>query len=306
MGTTPAGGPIRAAGAVLWRPEGARTVLALVHRPRYDDWSLPKGKLEDGESAAAAAIREIEEETGFRARLGRRLGRASYVVRHPAARRTGPKVVDYWAARACGGAFEAGDEVDDLRWVDVEDAADLVSHEVDRRIVESFTTVPTPTATVLLVRHGKAGDRSRWHGHDDLRPLTKAGRRQAEQLRDFLALFGPTSVHSAPRVRCVQTVRPLAEALGAGEAVIRDEPRLAEEGYWPDPAAGQARLATITDEGGVPVVCSQGGVIPDLVRALAGDAAADEDGDIPCRKGSTWVLSLRDRRLLAADYYDPP
>jgi len=301
---------IRAAGAVLWRPDGRQLQVALVHRPRYDDWSLPKGKLDNGETAPAAAVREVHEETGFRAHLGRRLGQARYVVTSPYAKRTGPKVVDYWAARAVDGEFEPGEEVDRLRWLATDEAADLLTHPVDRTILDSFTTVPVPTATILLVRHGKAGDRSRWHGDDDERPLTPAGRRQADSLRSMLALFGPTRVYSAPRVRCVQTVEPLAAAVGT---TVVPEPLLAEEGYWPDPATARDRflqLATAFGDAaggsGAVVVCSQGGVIPDLVHELAGPAAADDDGTIASKKASTWVLSLRRRQLLAADYYGPP
>ncbi len=236
--TTTADTVIRAAGAVLWRPSGQ---IALVHRPRYDDWSLPKGKLDDGETAPAAAVREVREETGFHAELGRRLGRASYVVTSPAAKRTGPKVVDYWAARAGEGSFVPGSEVDELRWLAPDEAEASLTHAVDRAILNSFTTVPTPTATILLVRHAKAGSRSRWHGDDDLRPLTPAGRRQADELSSLLRLFGPTRVHSASPVRCRQTVEPLAAALGTD---VVDEPLLSEDGYWPDRSAAATASCT--------------------------------------------------------------
>jgi 8-oxo-dGTP pyrophosphatase MutT (NUDIX family) len=293
---------IRAAGAVLWRRNGRGLEVAVVHRPRYDDWSLPKGKIDDGETAPAAAVREVGEETGFRVALGRRLGEARYLVQAPA-KRTGPKVVEYWAARAVGGAFAANAEVDQLRWLTPADAAGLLSYDYDRNVLRSFTALPVPTATVLLVRHGEAGERSKWTGDDELRPLTAEGLRQTERLTDLLCLFGPSMVHSAPRLRCTQTVAPLAEALGVD---IIEEPRLAEEGYWPDRAAGRARLLQIADLGGTAAVCSQGGVIPDLIFTLAGRAAADDHGDIPSPKGSTWVLSMHGRQLLAADYYAQP
>jgi len=300
--TAEIGTVIRAAGAVLWRNHDAPEV-ALVHRPRYDDWSLPKGKLDDGESPLVAAVREVAEETGHRAALGRRLIQARYLVRSAHAGRTGPKIVDYWAARTLGGRFEPNAEVDELRWLDPAQARELLSYEFDRTVLDSFAAVPVPTSTMLLVRHAKAGERTRWHGDDDLRPLTAAGRRQAAELTRLLALFGPTRVHSAPRVRCVQSVQPLAAALGVE---VITEPRLSEEGYWPDPAAGRRRVLHIAAGACTPVVCSQGGVIPDLVHALAGPAATDEYGEVPSRKGSTWVLSLRGEQCLAADYYPPP
>jgi 8-oxo-dGTP diphosphatase len=295
---------IRAAGAVLWRAPGNADApeVGLVHRPRYDDWSLPKGKLDDGECPPQAAVREVAEETGHKVALGRRLGRAHYVVRSPKARQTGPKIVDYWAARAVDGTFAPNHEVDELRWLSPAAARDLLSYDFDRTVLDSFVAVPLPTATVLLVRHGEAGERAEWDGDDYLRPLTEDGLRQAAELCSLLALFVPSAVHSAPPVRCVQTVEPLAAALGV-EVVL--EPLLSEDGYTFDPDAARRRFLELAR--GTVVVCSQGGVIPDLVFALAGPAALDADGhgDIPSRKGSTWVLSMRDTQCLTADHYPP-
>lgn len=305
-------GPIRAAGVVLWRNDGGSTDstggvrVGLVHRPSYDDWSLPKGKLDDGETPAAAAAREVLEETGHRVALGRRLGRVSYVVTSPLARQTGPKVVDYWAARSVGGDFRPNAEVDELRWLPAAQARELLSYDFDRTVLDSFAAAPAATATVLLVRHGKAGSRSKWHGDDDLRPLTAAGCEQAARLCSLLSLFGPSAVHSAPLVRCVQTVLPLAEALGVE---VVEEPLLSEDGYWADRDAGLRRFLELAEAGGTLAVCSQGDVIPDLVGALAGQAAAEtqnNDGDVPSRKGSAWVLSFRGTRCVAADYYERP
>jgi 8-oxo-(d)GTP phosphatase len=295
---------IRAAGAVLWRPLGdGAAEVALVHRPRYDDWTLPKGKLDPGETAAAAAVREVAEETGFRCWLGRRLGQARYEVRSSLARQTGPKTVDYWAARAADGAFTPSREVDALRWLRPAQARELLSYDYDRTVLDAFSSRPLPTATILLVRHAEAGERSAWHGDDDLRPLTPDGLHQADELNALLQLFGPTSVHSAPRLRCVQTVAPLASKLGVD---VTEEPRFSEEGYEADPPAALERLLRLADAGGVAVVCSQGGVIPGLMYAVAGPAIIDEHGDIPSKKGSTWVLTVHGRDLLAADHYPPP
>jgi len=299
---------IRAAGAVLWRgglPGENDLQVALVHRPRYDDWSLPKGKLDDGESPLAAAAREVTEETGHRVALGRRLAQARYVVRSSLARQTGPKVVDYWAARALDGAFEPNSEVDELRWLSPAAARDQLSYDFDRTVLDSFTSVPLPTATVLLVRHAKAGERAEWTGDDDLRPLTVAGRRQADELCGQLLLFQPCAVYSAPRVRCLQTVLPLAASL---RLQVIEEPLLSEEGYWPGRQAGQRRLLELAGRtpGAAVVVCSQGAVIPDLVCSLAGRDAVADNGEVPSRKGSTWVLSLHGTQCVAADYYGPP
>ena len=289
---------ILAAGAVLWRPVATGTELCLVHRPRYDDWSLPKGKLHPGELPLAGAMREVTEETGFRPVVGRRLPTQRYDL--------GPdrKYVDYWAMTPADGAFVATDEVDSLRWVTPALAASTLTHDRDRALVATFAAQPVPTAMVLLVRHAKAGSRSRWKDEDGLRPLDAGGRAQAEGLRQALPWFGPTAIRSADPVRCLQTVAALAEDLGLPVGL---EPALSEEAYAKDPAAGLERVQAAAAAGGVTVLCSQGGVIPDLIGTLAerdGVALGRRAGSkIPARKASTWALSFVDTRVVAADYH---
>ncbi|GHG25177.1 MULTISPECIES: NUDIX hydrolase [Amycolatopsis] len=301
---------VRAAGAVLWRVAGGATEVALVHRPRYDDWSFPKGKLDPGETIAEAAVREVREETGFTAVLGRSLARTAYRVPSRTGSGTVPKTVDYFAAEAVSGEFEANDEVDELRWLDPMAAEKLLTRPEDVRVLRAFGELPVGLTTLLLVRHAKAGKRDEWSGDDDLRPLSEAGQRQAAALRRVLSLFGPDRVLSAPRLRCVQTVHGVAEDV---TAEVRHEPLFSEEGYWPDPVLGIARLLAVAGDGGTPVVCSQGGVIPDLVSALADrdgvKLSAARGGVVPSKKGSFWVLSFRPPTdsegpvLLAADYH---
>jgi 8-oxo-(d)GTP phosphatase len=289
---------ILAAGGVLWRPVAAGIEVCVVHRPRYDDWSPPKGKLHPGELPLAAAVREVTEETGVRPVVGRRLPTQHYEL--------GPdrKYVDYWAMTPADGTFVATDEVDSLRWVTPELAASTLTYDRDRALVATFAAQPVPTAMVLLVRHAKAGSRSQWKGEDAQRPLDATGRAQAEGLRQALRWFGPTAIRSADPTRCVQTVASLAEDLGLPVGV---EPVLSVETYAKDPAAGVERMQAAAAAGGVTVLCSQGEVIPDLVGALAerdGVALGRRAGSkIPARKASTWALSFVDTRLVAADYY---
>jgi 8-oxo-dGTP diphosphatase len=273
---------IKAAGAVLWRDAGGDAEVALVHRRRYDDWSLPKGKLDDGETIPQCAVREIAEETGYACVLGRHLRQVSYDVRGV------PKTVDYYAAEAVSGAFVVNDEVDELRWLPVAQAPELLTYEPDRRVLAEFARLPADLSLVLLVRHAKAGKRSEWEGDDDLRPLSDAGWRQAAALRTLLPLWAPTRVHTAPRVRCADTVRGVAEDL-AVEVV--EEPRLSEEGYWPDPEAGLVRLLDVAADEGRAVVSSQGGVIPAVVQTLA-ELGGLRLPEVPCKKGSVWVLAF--------------
>jgi 8-oxo-(d)GTP phosphatase len=278
---------ILAAGAVLWRRAGDEPEIALVHRPRYDDWSLPKGKVDRGETLPFAAVREVAEETGHTARLGPVLGEVRYEVLE------GPKTVRYWSARAVDGAFTPNHETDELRWCSPDDACGLLSYRRDIEVLHRFREVGVPDSLVLLVRHAKAGSRNQWDGDDDLRPLSSTGHDQAGRLAALLPLFGPERAFSAPPVRCRDTVAPLGLTVG-------EEPLLGEEGYWDDPAAGLARFREIAALPGVTVVCSQGGVIPDVVGALTGP------DEVPSRKASTWVLGFGCGELRTADYYPHP
>ena len=295
----PAGKAVFAAGAVLWRPgDGASALeVAVIHRPRYDDWSLPKGKVDPGETEPVTAVREVAEETGYAARLGRRLASVSYPVEQNI------KKVRYWTARAIGGEFSPNDEVDELKWLPVAEAVKAVGYPHDRKVLRRFKKLPADTKTVLVVRHGTAGSKSRYKGDDRKRPLDKHGRAQAESLVGQLLSFGADELYAADRTRCHQTIEPLAEELGA---VIRSEPLLTEEAYADNRKAARNRfleIAAATE--GTPVICTQGKVIPDLITWWC-----ECDGVRPDksrnRKGSTWVLSLFDGRLVAADHIGSP
>ncbi|OMB92045.1 NUDIX hydrolase [Mycobacterium colombiense] len=288
---------VYAAGAVLWRPGSGDATdhdveIAVIHRPRYDDWSLPKGKVDPGETAPVAAVREVHEETGQHAILGRRLDLVSYPIDQ------GVKKVYYWAARATGGEFVPGHEVDRLLWLPLAEAMQRLDYTQDRKVLRHFNKKPADTQTVLVVRHGTAGRKSRFSGDDAKRPLDKRGRAQAEALVPQLLAFGASQVYAADRVRCHQTVEPLAEDLSVP---VQNEPTLTEEAYAKNAKRGRHRMLDIAEQKGTPVVCTQGKVIPDLIAWWC-----ERDGVRPDKsrnhKGSTWVLSLLDGRLVAADH----
>ncbi len=288
---------VHAAGAVLWRPGSADPAdpdveIAVIHRPRYDDWSLPKGKVDPGETAPVAAVREVFEETGHRCILGRRLDMVSYPIE------AGVKKVYYWAARSTGGEFTPGNEVDELIWLPVADAMPRLNYAQDRKMLRHFAKRPASTHTVLVVRHGTAGRKSRFSGDDSKRPLDKRGRAQAEALVPQLLAFGPSDVYAADRLRCHQTVEPLAEELGV---TVHNEPTLTEEAYAKNAKRGRHRILRIAEQEGTPVICTQGKVIPELIAWWC-----ERDGVRPDKsrnnKGSTWVLSLSAGRVVAADH----
>jgi 8-oxo-dGTP diphosphatase len=286
--------PIRAAGAVLWWAAADRQLpIAVIHRPRYGDWSLPKGKLEPGEHPLEAAVREVGEETGYAAVAGRRLPTVGYRSR------AGPKTVEYWAMRANGGQFTAGAEVDMLEWLPAEAALELLTYDHDTEVVRDFAKTVVD-ALVLLVRHGSAGDRASWVGRDELRPLDQDGVRQAERLAEVLPLFGPQRIVSSDQVRCMQTVQPLARRLGMD---IEVEPALSEHAHADNRARGAAAIRHLAASGQTVVTCGQGGAIPDAIAIPAGESDLSLPDNIQAAKGSVWALSFLDGRLVAADYY---
>jgi 8-oxo-dGTP diphosphatase len=124
---------VEAAGGLVWRRMGADVEVVIVHRPRYDDWSLPKGKLDENESFEDAAVREVKEETGLQCELGDYLGETTYTDR-----KDREKLVRFWAMEAGDGEFQPDDEVDDLRWVPIDEAADMLDYPFDRELVRRF------------------------------------------------------------------------------------------------------------------------------------------------------------------------
>ena len=288
---------VHAAGAVVYRMDGSTPRVAVVHRPRYDDWSLPKGKVDPGESLPVTASRELLEETGFSTVLRRRLGTTSYPLK-PHTR----KEVTYWSAESLSGAFEPNDEVDELRWLGLDEATALVSYPLDRKILAHFALAAPVSSVLLLVRHAKAGQRSEWKGDDDLRPLDKNGRAQAELLAPMLRAFGALTPHSAPRVRCEQTLAPLADELGA---TITREDALSDEAWEADPDAARRRLLAIAADSEHPVVCSQGTAIPGMVSDLAARAGL-ELAETATKKAGFWALGFDADMLVFADYYPSP
>jgi 8-oxo-dGTP diphosphatase len=297
---------VLAAGGVVWRPTEGGIEVVVVHRPRYDDWSLPKGKLDHGEHVLAAACREVIEETGLQPLVGPRLPSTAYLA--PGPHGTQPKTVDYWSMRAASGEFIRNDEVDGLAWLSPTQAIARVTHQHDARVLEAFAALPPVTATVLLVRHAKAGDGNRWPGDDRDRPLEPSGQAQAVWLAELLPWFGPDRLLTADKVRCQQTVEPLADRLALS---VQIDPLLDEENYGNDPGAVVEHVRELASGGGVTVASSQGGLIPGVVAALAkadgsavsgGSPARRKDGRLRSRKGSVWVLSFAGRELVQADY----
>ena len=281
---------VRAAGGVVWRLRNGKLEVAVVHRPRYNDWSFPKGKLDDGETELLAAVREVGEEIGATVAVSRRVGEVRYEVFG------GTKSVHYWVMRHVEGQFEASAEVDQLEWLRPKAAREMLTYDFDRRVLADFTAVPVPDSMVLLVRHARAGKRTEWRGPDRKRPLDVVGEAQAARLAKLLALFRPDRIVSADLVRCIDTMRPLADHLGIP---VRVEPVFGDVEFAASPNATEDAVLALAKPGKVSVVCSQGVAVPGLVDRL-GRGVRDSD----TRKGTFWALSVVDGTVVSVDYYD--
>jgi len=254
-----------AAGGVVWRERrGTRQVL-LVHRPRYDDWSLPKGKLNLHEHVLRAAAREVEEETGQRVVLGPPVGVQRYSVRKNGG--TAPKLVHYWSATPIddGGEFQPNDEVDEIAWLPVDKARTNLSYPRDVDILDNLDRVIPVVATLVLVRHSEAVKRKEWDGKDTNRPLSSTGTEVAERLVDILTAVGANRLISSDAERCVATVTPYAASI---DRHIHLWPELSERGYDADPGGLRGLADRAWKPGKVSVVCSHRPVLPAVAREL--------------------------------------
>ncbi|WP_329086099.1 MULTISPECIES: NUDIX hydrolase [unclassified Streptosporangium] len=280
---------IHAAGAVVWRGSPDAPEVALVHRPRYDDWSFPKGKLKRGEHPVAGALREVAEETGITAEFGRSLPSSHYT------KGGRPKRVDYWLARLVSEDRRTDThEVDDVVWLPVDEAARRLTYEWDAGLLRALGETSPATTPLVLVRHGLAGNRQDWKGDDDDRPLDGRGRGQSEVLADVLGAFRLAELVSSPSRRCVQTLEPYAKRAGLP---IRLESVLSENGY---DCRASLRLATEAMASNRPVaLCSHGKVLPELIAGLD-----ERAGGTRLAKGAFMVLHHAGGDVVAVDDYD--
>ncbi len=254
-----------AAGGVVWRDGRDGRQVLLVHRPRYDDWSLPKGKVTANEHILSAARREIEEETGQQVVLGPPLGIQRYDVRKNGA--TVPKMVHYWSAPLAGPEreFEPNDEVDKLEWLPLDKARRRLSYPRDVEILDALDSVTPVLSSLVLVRHAEAVKRKEWDGKDTNRPLTDAGEATSERLVDVLAAVGVNRIRSSDAERCVATITPYAAEL---DRQIHLHPEISERGYKADPSGLKGLAAQVWKPGRITVVCSHRPVLPALAKEL--------------------------------------
>lgn len=285
--------PALAAGALVWR-EVDGLEICLVHRPKYDDWSLPKGKPHAGEHLLSCAVREVAEETGHHVTLGRPLSAQRYLVSGR------PKLVHYWLAEADSGAAPRppDGEVDEVVFLPVAEALRRLTYRRDADLVARAVAGPLRTAPLVLIRHASAVPRSAWSAPDLMRPLDEQGTADAASLTDPLSTLGLRRVVSSDAVRCVDTVRPFAERHGLA---VELEPQLSEEAL--EVPAHPDRVAKILQSllaDGPALVCSHRPVLP-----LLFEAAGVDSGDA-LAPGAFAVLSHRaEGRVAAVERHAP-
>ena len=311
-------GTIRAAGTVPWRlgPEGLE--VAVVHRPAYNDWSWPKGKLDKDEQWPVAAVRETSEEMGLVVRLCSPLPDAAYGVPNKGEPR--PKVVKYWAARVIGGKGKLLHEVDEVRWLAPADAARRLTYERDAQqldtLVARYEAGTLDTSALMFVRHALAVPRKQWKKRDQLRPLNADGVVQARALPPLLSAYGVSKLLSSSSERCATTFRWAEKAM---HLTTTRSDRLTEEGFAARPGRARRALDDLTawsvKTGHGSALCTHGPLIPTLLRHLAEDAD-DHASEILLRaakdnmtKGEAIAVHLsprtKNRRVVAVERHEP-
>ncbi|HKJ12980.1 MAG TPA: NUDIX hydrolase [Ornithinimicrobium sp.] len=259
---------VRASGVLPWRRKKGRIQVALVHRPRYDDWSWPKGKLERGEDWAAAAARETFEETGMRVRLGPRLPSQSYRLGRDEG--GSAKRVEYWAGRQIGGSGKLRHEVDKVVWLTPAKAERRLTYARDRdqlrALVAHAETGDLDTWALLVVRHAKATARKSWKKPDMIRPLTTVGKRRAQRLVPILSAYAPEHILTSPSTRCHDTMAPFAQQAVVPLSTKRG---FSEEGFEDRPYKVAKHLTNVFHAGRSVAICTHGPVLEAVLDQLS-------------------------------------
>lgn len=286
---------VKAAGGVVLRKTDKGSLKVLVaHRPQYDDWSLPKGKADKGETPEQTAVREVLEETGFACRVIAPLGTTRYRVGR------GIKEVTWFAMRPLPSSpgFKKNSEVDKIKWLGRKAASDLLNYERDRElIIETDLKKVAQTGTMFLLRHASAGNRDKWATDDRLRPLTKKGRKQAAAIAANLRDRGIERIFTSPYQRCIETVEPIAEVTGAK---IEVSDALAE---GPDVDASYQLIHDLA--GANAVLCSHGDVIPATINRLMW-LGLELHSPFYCAKGSIWEVDIEEGKFTEGRYTPAP
>lgn len=287
---------IKAAGAIIWREESPFELeILLVHRPQYDDWSFPKGKIDENESPIAAAFREVKEETGVTAVFGQYLGATSYKVED------NKKKVKYWMAQAkvAPAQFVPNSEVDKIEWVSVKEARHFLTHEEDRELLEEFVGRERYADTLVLLRHAKAVKRAEWNDYDLDRPLSAEGLEQAKRLVAQLEPFGVQGIFTSDASRCFATVEPLSTYLDHKVTVTT---ALNEESFEKSSKTALEYVRQLMKFNGNQIVASHNPIIPHILTKIARVEYSADD----LNPADAWVVHHRGDKVLAVEFLRHP
>jgi phosphohistidine phosphatase SixA/8-oxo-dGTP pyrophosphatase MutT (NUDIX family) len=289
---------ILAAGAIVWRNNKDDSIeVAVIHRPKYDDWSFPKGKCEIGEELIACAYREVLEETNIATEFGPFLGTVDYLTT------LGPKQVYFWSAKSVEEkAFTPNAEVDQIKWVELKMARQLLSMESDKEIFDKFIKLNLDTKPLVLLRHAKAVSRDEWQGDDDDRPLDDLGENQARRLLAIYQVFNLSQIHTSDALRCYSTVEPMAKGLGIKLEVTG---KLSESGYRKDKERAFDHAKELLKEDSNTLICSHNPILPKMLNKLSkrSDVEADEEKLSPA---DGWVLHRVGKEIIQIDRLNAP
>ncbi len=289
---------ILAAGALVWRKSKEKKIeIAVIHRPKYNDWTIPKGKVELNESSIACAYREVIEETSIETEFGMYLGEVKYQSLD------GPKQVSFWSAQVVKeNTFTPNSEVDAIKWVEAAKAAKFLSLESDKEILSKFNKLKYESKPLVLLRHAKALSRDEWQGDDDDRPLDSLGQMQAKRLLSIYQAFNLEQIHTSDAIRCYDTVEPMAKALGLRLEVSN---KLSESAFKKDKedAFDYARDLIKSDKRAL--LCSHNPILPKVLNKLTkkSDVESDEEKLYPA---DAWVIHRIGKEIIQIDRIDAP
>jgi 8-oxo-(d)GTP phosphatase len=294
------GALVLAAGGVLWRGDPLSPEVALVHRPRYDDWSVPKGKAKSGEHLLVTALREMSEETGHTVRVGPRLTTVRYGV--TSGGRPATKVVTYWSMRCAGGLFLPNREVDRIEWLTLDAARRRATSASDRVVLDAFLRSRRDTEALLLVRPGPTTVPARRLKASHSSVLNRSGRGQAAALVPVLEGLGVNDLRSADLPACVDMLAPFAAATGL---TVRRQPGLTRDEFTGNERQVADQLLMAASASEAVAVCGQQRVISGLLAALGRRSMVRPPTETVVKKGGWWLLHHRDGTISSYERHEP-
>ncbi|MBO0594207.1 NUDIX hydrolase [Nesterenkonia sp. E16_7] len=314
---------ILAAGALCWRLRRGELEVLVIHRPRYDDWSFPKGKLDEGETLPECAVREVREEIGLKVRLGMPLPVTRYSVGKARGAKNGnggkgrkDKAVWYWAAQVAEGTpIPDGEEVDETAWVSVDRARELLTNRGDVLPLDELARLNADrrlhTLPFVVLRHAKAKPRSSWSRAESERPLAATGKRQARSVERLLICWRPRHLESSPWRRCAETIAPYVKA-HRSRATYRKS--FTEKRAEAHPERTRTRVRRCLELLLPTLICSHRPVLPLILDTMGGwlqdpqllEAIPDQDPYL--RPGAVLVAQQamdRDGEIVSIEVYEP-